>query len=44
MLQMGKTIKILHQNAIRCKCKNPVYKHLLKSNRKCDYYTGIQTL
>ena len=44
MLQMRKTIKILHQNAMKCKCKHPLYKQLLKSNRKCDYYTGIQTL
>ena len=44
MLQMRKTIKILHQNAVKCKRKHPLYKHLLKSNRKCDYYTGIQTL
>ena len=41
---MRKTIKILHQNAMKCKCKHPLYKQLLKSNRKCDYYTGSQTL
>ena len=44
ILQMRKTIKILHQNAMKYKCKHPLYKQLLKSNRKCDYYTGIQTL
>ena len=43
MLQMRKRIKILHQNAMKCKCKHPLYKQLLKSNRKCDYYSGIQT-
>ena len=41
MLQMRKTIKILHQNAIKCKFKHPLYKQLLKSNRKRDYCTGI---
>ena len=25
---------------MKCKCKLPLYKQLLKSNRKCDYYTG----
>ena len=44
MLEMRKTIKILHQNAMRCKCKHSLYKQLLKSNGKCDYYIGIQTL
>ena len=44
MLQMRKTIKILHQNAIKCKFKHPLYKQLLKSNRKRDYCTGTQTL
>ena len=43
MLQMRKRIKILHQNAMKCKCKHPLYKQLLDSNRKCDYYSGIQT-
>ena len=42
MLQIKK--RILHQNAMKCKCKHLLYKQLLKSNRKCDYYTGIQTL
>ena len=41
---MRKTIKILHQNAMKRKCKHPLYKQLLKSNGKCDYYIGIQTL
>ena len=45
MLQMKKkTIKILHQNAMKCKCKHPLYKQLLKSNKKCNHYTKIQTL
>ena len=45
MLQMKKkTIKILHQNAMKCKCKHPLYKQLLKSNKKCNHYTRIQTL
>ena len=30
MLQMKKRIKILHQNAMKCKCKHPLYKQLLK--------------
>ena len=33
MLQMKKIIKILHQNAMKCKFKHALYKHLLKSNR-----------
>ena len=41
---MKRKIKILHQNAMKCKCRHPLYKQLIKSNRKCDYYTGIQTL
>ena len=44
MLQMKRKIKILHQNAMKCKCRHPLYKQLLKLNGKCDYYTGIQTL
>ena len=45
MLQMKKkTIKILHQNAMKCKCKHPLYKQLLKSNKKCNHYTKTQTL
>ena len=44
MLQMRKTIKILHQNAMKCKYKHPLYKQSLKSNRKYDYYKEIQTL
>ena len=26
------------------RCKYPLYNQLLKWNKKCDYYTGIQTL
>ena len=44
MLQMKRKLKIFHQNAMKCKCRHPLHKQLLKSNRKCDYYTGIQTL
>ena len=44
MLQMKRKIKILHQNAMKWKCRHPLYKQLLKLNRKCRYYTGIQTL
>ena len=44
MLQMRKTMKILHQNAMKCKCKHPLYKQLLQSNKKCNYYKGIQRL
>ena len=43
MLQMRKTIKILRQNAMKCKCNSPLYKQILKSDVKCNYYTGIQT-
>ena len=39
---MRKRVKILHQNGMKCKCKHPLYKQLLKSNRMCDYYTGVQ--
>ena len=35
---------LLHENIIKCNCKHPLYKQLLKSNKKCDYYTGIETL
>ena len=41
---MRKTIKILHQNTMKCNCKHPVCKQLLKSDKKCDYYKGIETL
>ena len=29
---------------MECKCKHPLSKQLLKSNKKCDFHTGIQTL
>ena len=27
-----------------CYCKLPVYKHLLKSDRSCDFYTGLMSV
>ena len=33
MLQIRKTTKVLHQNAMKYKCKHPLYKQLLKSNK-----------
>ena len=29
---------------MKYKCKHPLYKQLLKSNKKCNHYTRIQTL
>ena len=30
MVQMRNTIKMLHQNEMKCKCKYPLHKQLLK--------------
>ena len=44
MLKQNNTIKNLHYNASKCKCKYPLYKQLLKSDKKCNFYTGIVTI
>lgn len=38
------TLNMLHKSVNNCSCKLPLYKSLLKSDKKCDFYTGIITL